>query len=168
MKKLAVLVAAFAAVLPLTAQDQAYKDEAIKHWNTSKDLTLAVAEAMPAGDYGFKPNAAEMSFGQLMDHIAMANANYVSRAAGAKSPMTKTEQFDKATAMKRLTESFDYCIKTIEAMTPEQWNEKRGAAGHEMSGRELVWGGFTHTAHHRGQAEVYLRVKGITPPVYKF
>jgi uncharacterized damage-inducible protein DinB len=25
---------------------------------------------------------------------------------------------------------------------------------------------FTHTAHHRAQAEVYLRVKGIQPPNY--
>ena len=33
---------------------------------------------------------------------------------------------------------------------------------------ELFWGGFTHAAHHRGQAEVYLRLKGITPPPYKF
>jgi len=27
---------------------------------------------------------------------------------------------------------------------------------------------FTHTAHHRAQAEVYLRVKGIKPPDYQF
>jgi uncharacterized damage-inducible protein DinB len=27
---------------------------------------------------------------------------------------------------------------------------------------------FTHTAHTRGQAEVYLRVKGIKPPDYRF
>ena len=27
---------------------------------------------------------------------------------------------------------------------------------------------ITHTAHHRGQAEVYLRVKGIKPPAYTF
>jgi uncharacterized damage-inducible protein DinB len=37
-----------------------------------------------------------------------------------------------------------------------------------MSGRERLWAYFTHTAHHRGQAEVYLRVNGIKPPDYQF
>jgi uncharacterized damage-inducible protein DinB len=43
-----------------------------------------------------------------------------------------------------------------------------GPDGHQMSGRERLWAYFTHTAHHRGQAEVYLRVNGIKPPDYRF
>jgi uncharacterized damage-inducible protein DinB len=27
---------------------------------------------------------------------------------------------------------------------------------------------FVHTAHHRGQCEVYLRAEGIKPPDYTF
>ena len=38
----------------------------------------------------------------------------------------------------------------------------------KMTGFEWLWAYFTHTAHHRGQAEVYLRVKGIKPPDYVF
>jgi uncharacterized damage-inducible protein DinB len=34
--------------------------------------------------------------------------------------------------------------------------------------RERLWSYFTHTAHHRGQAEVYPRVKNIKPPPYRF
>ncbi len=37
-----------------------------------------------------------------------------------------------------------------------------------MTKFELFWGGFTHAAHHRGSADVYLRLKGIKPPEYKF
>ena len=37
-----------------------------------------------------------------------------------------------------------------------------------MNARELTLGVMTHMAHHRGQVEVYLRVKGIKPPTYKF
>jgi uncharacterized damage-inducible protein DinB len=47
-----------------------------------------------------------------------------------------------------------------------QTKVKRGSA--EVTKFELFWGGFTHAAHHRGQAEVYLRLKGVTPPSYKF
>jgi uncharacterized damage-inducible protein DinB len=38
----------------------------------------------------------------------------------------------------------------------------------KMTGFEWLWSYFTHTAHHRGQAEVYLRVKGVKPPDYVF
>ncbi|MGH7248997.1 MAG: DinB family protein [Pseudomonadota bacterium] len=168
MKKLVVVTAALLAVLPLVAQDRGHMDELIKHWQTSKDFTLAVAAAMPAADYGFKPNVEEMSFGEVMDQVARANASYISRAAGTKPPLATSGNFDKDTVMKRLNESFDYCIKTIDGLTPGQMNKMAGPEGRQMSGRELIWAAFTHTAHHRGQAEVYLRVKGIKPPEYTF
>jgi hypothetical protein len=36
------------------------------------------------------------------------------------------------------------------------------------SGTDICMRAYMHTAHHRGQAIVYLRVKGITPPTWKF
>jgi uncharacterized damage-inducible protein DinB len=32
----------------------------------------------------------------------------------------------------------------------------------------MIMNMFVHAAHHRAQCEVYLRLKGITPPVYTF
>jgi uncharacterized damage-inducible protein DinB len=43
-----------------------------------------------------------------------------------------------------------------------------GPAARNMTGFEWLWAYFTHTAHHRGQAEVYLRLRGIKPPDYRF
>ena len=42
----------------------------VKHWQISKEFTLAVAEAMPADSYNFKPNPQEMSFGEMMFFLA--------------------------------------------------------------------------------------------------
>ncbi len=70
--------------------------------------------------------------------------------------------------MKLVGDSFDYCAGIISGFTEEQLNEMRGPEGRQMSVRELSLGVQTHMAHHRGQAEVYLRVKGIKPPQYKF
>lgn len=168
MKTLAAALASLLIGLPAVAQDDAFKQEMVKHWEIARDFTMAVADAMPADSYNFKPNPVEMSYGELMEHIALANANYVARAAGVKNPIAKPTSADKDTAKKTLTESFDFCIKTIEGLTPEQLDHKSGSPGHQLSGREAVLGGFTHMAHHRGQAEVYLRVKGITPPTYRF
>ena len=53
-----------------------------KHWQISKEFTLAVAEAMPAESYDFKPNPEEMSFGELMIHIAKSNSDAFADVAG--------------------------------------------------------------------------------------
>jgi uncharacterized damage-inducible protein DinB len=52
-------------------------------------------------------------------------------------------------------------------MTPEKLDAVVGTT-RKMTGFEWLWAYFTHTAHHRGQAEVYLRIKGIQPPDYVF
>jgi uncharacterized damage-inducible protein DinB len=40
--------------------------------------------------------------------------------------------------------------------------------GQPVLAREALWYTFTHMAHHRGQAEVYLRVTNIKPPAWRF
>jgi uncharacterized damage-inducible protein DinB len=150
-------------------------DEMAAHWKMSKEFTLAVADAMPAEFYDFKPSPEEMSFAGLMFHIASSQAFRFAQVAGVPSPLKLPEKLDradaKAAARKALEESFDFCIERVAKFTPEQlaraykvdWYERP-----EVNGRELLLGMFTHTAHHRGQAEVYLRLKGIKPPAYRF
>jgi hypothetical protein len=73
------------------------------------------------------------------------------------------------TAHKFLTDSFNKCAKELDAMLPEQLDkEVYKFRGQPVLAREALWYTFTHMAHHRGQAEVYLRVKNIKPPVWRF
>lgn len=155
------------------------KDAMIKHWKTSAQLTIAVANAMPAEGYTFRPNPEEMSFGEVMAHIAVINMGACANASGlARMPIpeklvawSKDPQkvdVDKETAVQILTDTFAFCDKAVAAMTPERFDTVVGPAQRNMTGFEWLWAYFTHTAHHRGQAEVYLRVKGIKPPTYTF
>jgi uncharacterized damage-inducible protein DinB len=139
-----------------------------KHWLVAKDLAIAVAQAMPAESYGFKPVPEEMSFGEQMFHIAQANYSYCAGAVKAKSPFAKPEKFDKDGAIKALGESFDYCAKAVSNLSDDQLNERLTRGKSTVSVRELFLGVEMHMAHHRGQSEVYLRVKGIKPPDYNF
>jgi len=145
-----------------------YSAEFVKHWKIARELTLAVADAMPAENYDFKPNPEEMSFGEQIAHIAQANGAYCSRMSTGKSPFVKPEKYDKATVMKLVGESFDYCSEVITPLTDEQLNEMKGPEGRQSSVREFTEGVMVHMAHHRGQTEVYLRLKNIKPPTYKF
>lgn len=168
MKRLAAIAVLALVALPAFAQDQTISELMTKHWKTSKDFTLAVAQIMPDTDYSFKPHPEEMSFGEVMTHIGMANANYVARAAGEKNPFTRPKESDKATAIKFLTETYDYCVQKLAAISNDTFGKMSGPEGRQMSGTEAAWAGFTHAAHHRGQAEVYLRVKNLKPPAYTF
>jgi uncharacterized damage-inducible protein DinB len=164
--------------LPAVAQSSV-KDALVKHWKTSGEFTIAVADAMPADGYNFRPNPEEMSFGELMAHIAGVNENACSIASGLTKPelpakivewskATTKVEVSKETAMPFLKESFEFCDKAVAAMTPERMDTVVGPPARNMTGFEWLWAYFTHTAHHRGQAEVYLRVKGIKPPDYRF
>lgn len=65
-----------------------------KHWQISKEFTLAVAEAMPTEYYDFKPNPEEMSFGELMSHIAQSNAEAFANVAETAACTLRLRQKD--------------------------------------------------------------------------
>jgi uncharacterized damage-inducible protein DinB len=175
MKKLFTLCA---LALPAFSQSS-IKDAMIKHWKATGQLTIAVANAMPNDGYTFRPNPEEMSFGQLMVHIGLADVGACANASGleripvpekvlAWTKDQKKVEIDKETAVQYLTDTFAFCDKAVAAMTPEKLDKIAGPAQRNLTGFEWLWSYFTHTAHHRGQAEVYLRVRGITPPTYTF
>jgi len=173
MKRLLTL-----AVLAIPAMAQTtLHDSMVKHWKTTADFTMAVAQKMPADGYAFSPVPEELSFGQLMIQIAGANINACSLASGmermaippavAAAVKAETKDVPKDLATKFLGDSFDFCNKAVTSMTPEKLDAVVGST-RKMTGFEWLWSYFTHTAHHRGQAEVYLRMKGIVPPTYVF
>jgi uncharacterized damage-inducible protein DinB len=171
------LLTIFALALPAFAQTTV-KDALVKHWKTSAEFTIAVANTMPDESYNFRPSPEEMSFGQLMAHIAGANLGACANASGMTRPALPPKiaewakdqkiDVDKATAVSFLGDSFDFCNKAVAAMTLERMDKVVGPPARILTGFEWLWGYFTHTAHHRAQAEVYLRVKGIKPPDYRF
>jgi len=171
------LLTILALSLPALAQTTV-KDALVKHWKVTTDFTIAVAEKMPADGYGFKPVPEELSFGQLMAQIALANVGACANASGMPRPATppaiagalkdESGSVEKAAAIQYLRTTFDFCNQAVASMTPEKLDAVAGPANRKMTGFEWLWAYFTHTAHHRGQAEVYLRVKGIKPPDYTF
>ena len=150
--------------------------EFIKDWEVSKQFTLDVANSMPAESYSFKPNPEEMSFAEQMAHIADANVFRFEQITGIKPPYTvdlpRPGPSDKETIMKRLEMSFDYVIAVLPQITAEQlkrtWHIQSWKGRSDPEGRTMIMNMFVHTAHHRAQCEVYLRVKGVKPPDYTF
>jgi len=141
----------------------------LKRWEKAKEFTIKVADAMPAEHYGFKPTPEMRSFGDLMTHMAGANTRYFARIKGSPSPFKDPTGADKEAVKKYIAETFDWSIQALRSLGEDDLAKSSPGPGNQpaLTGRDLVLNGFIHTAHHRGYSEVYLRLKGITPPRYE-
>lgn len=138
-----------------------------KRWTKTSKLAVAVAEAMPENEYAFRPDPPSMNFGEQMLHIAWANYAFCHALKDEAAPPASDVK-DKAAIVKILGESLDYCSAAISGTTGEQMNKIHSTPDGKLNGDELLLALYVHLAHHRGQAEVYLRNKGIKPPSYVF
>ena len=181
LPKAIAFILLFFVTVTLVAQDSKLNSvldmsEFIHDWEISRQFTLDVANAMPAGLYSFRPNPEEMTFGEQINHIAIANAYRFNQITGVKTPfdidLKNPPVSDKASAVKLLQQSFDYVLQVLPNVTNQQmkrtWHIPSWKGRPDPDGRAMILNMFVHTAHHRAQCEVYMRAKGIKPPDYTF
>lgn len=137
-----------------------------KHFGALSTLSIAVAEAMPSDQYGFRPHPESMNFGELIAHIATTNYQFCAGLKDSNLPALPSPS-DKGAIVKFLSGSFEYCSAVIPNLTEAQLNKTHNSPDGNLPGREVLLALYIHVAHHRGQAEIYLRDKGIKPPSYR-
>jgi len=171
MKRLSLLFAFFVLMLlshPAFAQFT--QPQMVVEWQRAKAYTKTYLNAMPEDGYGFKPTPEIRSFAGQMLHLATDNYGFASSASGKSNPigdtsLEKTVPPTKKATTKWVLDSYDFMIASLQEMTPGQMNEMiKRRDGSEISRANLFGKGFEHQTHHRGQATIYLRLKGVTPP----
>ncbi len=147
-----------------------------KHWQILETLSLAVAEAIPEDAYSSKVPSAEadphVRGPYEMGSLALANVLSCAMALGTPAPARFQSAFDrpmdstKTAVTKNLTVAYDYCIDGLKQMTDTDLfaMAARGFKGHPATKFDIFWDAYAHAAHALGQADLYLRLKGITPP----
>src|SRR5262250_1339561 len=154
-----------ASVFAAVSRGEAPAREYVIHLDALTKLSVAVAESMPADQYDYRPHPESMTFDQLMSHIAVTNYQFCAGLADAATPGLPTPA-DKSGVIKLLKDSFAYCDTVIPKLTEASLTAKHNSPDGRLTGWEVLLAMFVHTAHHRGQAEIYLRNKGIRPPSY--
>ena len=139
--------------------------EYARHLQALGDLSVAVAQTMPAEKYGFKPHPESMNFGELMAHIATTNYQFCAGLRDAQTPALP-KPTEKDGIVRFLGDSFAYCSGVITGLTEPQLAAAHDSPDGHMPGRDILLAMYIHVAHHRGQAEIYLRDNGIRPPRY--
>jgi uncharacterized damage-inducible protein DinB len=107
-----------------------------------------------------------MDFGQLMSHIATTNYQFCAGLKDTSSPALPTPT-GKDAILKFLLDSFQYCAVAINGLTEEDLKATHNSPDGNLPGRDVLLAMYVHVAHHRGQAEIYLRDNGIKPPPYR-
>jgi hypothetical protein len=166
-------VAAFAIATPdLSAADTGGKNpgaaaEYAQHLAALGKLTVEIAQAMPENEYDFRPDPPSMTFGEQMTHIAKTNYAYCAGLKDSERP-AMPQAVGRDAVIKFVSDSFDYCSGIIPNLTEKQLTASHSSPDGVLPGREILLVMYVHVAHHRGQAEVYLRDKGIKPPSFTF
>jgi uncharacterized damage-inducible protein DinB len=153
------------AALPAFAETSAAGEYA-KHFVALSKLSVAVAQTMPPDQYSFRPAPESMTFGELMSHIATTNYQFCAGLKDSPTPPLPSTS-GKDAVVKFLSDSFDYCSGVITSLTDQQLSKTHDSPDGTLPGREVLLAMYIHVAHHRGQAEIYLRDKGIKPPPYR-
>jgi hypothetical protein len=132
--------------------------------------TVAAVEAMPADKFTYKPSAGQMTFGQLVVH--MAKTNYFLCSTTAAVPAPKVEELkdtdSKDKLISALKTSFDFCSDALAKMDDSKLAETtEGFGGKQVT---LAWFSLTLAgtwADHYAETAMYLRLNGVLPPTAK-
>jgi len=153
-----------------------FKTSFITVLENAKAYTIEVAETMPAENYTFKATDSVRTFGEQMAHIGMSSMFITTKLIkGEEMPESKvTEQeigASKEKAIELLNMSFDHVIATLRDMDDKELQEKFVLFFRPEKPEYTKLEGFMflrdHITHHRGQALVYLRMKGQKAPQFR-
>lgn len=178
MKKTILFFAAIILTVATTNAQESYdfKTSFITVLENAKAYTLDVAEAMPAEDYTFKVTDSVRTFGEQMAHIGMSSMFVTTKLIkGEELPESKvTEQevgVSKEKTIALLNMSFDSIIASLKEMSDAELQEKFVLFFRPEKPEYTKLEGFMflrdHISHHRGQAIMYLRMKGQKAPQFR-
>lgn len=143
-------------------------------WKRTQLYTMEVAEAMPEQSFGYRPVETVRTFAEQVMHIAGANFGFAGLISGnpfEEPPNTDVEGKSKTEMLEVLNTSFEAVVERMLGMAPAKFEERirwtrRLGADSTNSRRGVALTLWHHTAHHRAQMVVYLRMNGIEPPGY--
>jgi len=130
---------------------------------------IASAEEMPADKYGFKPTPAQMTFGEVVTHLAEGNDLFCGRIGGVTPPKRDSvaSTDPKAKLVARMKETFQFCDSALAKVDDSKLAEKLQVPFGEFTRATLILITSDDWADHYSQAAIYLRLNGLLPPTAK-
>lgn len=131
---------------------------------------VALAQAIPADKYTWRPGPDVRSISEVFLHLTAANHNIPAMMTGvAADPAFKANSFetsttDKARIIELLDQSFSYAEAAVQAMSNADFARPEKKLGPDANSGDVVYILVTHVHEHFGQSIAYARTNGVVPP----
>jgi uncharacterized damage-inducible protein DinB len=138
-------------------------------WGHVSRQLVALAEAIPADKYSWRPSPGVRSTSEVYMHIALANF-YLLSVTGPKMPAEiKSNDMEKTVTNK--ADVIDWLKRSLDAVKTARAQLKPGGLQRrvKISGKDVTVDGMylriiVHANEHMGQLVAYARINGIVPP----
>lgn len=138
-------------------------------WGHVSRQLIALAEAIPADKYSWRPGPGVRSTSEVFMHIAVTNF-YLLSVTGPKMPAEiRSHDFEKTVTAK--PEVIQWLKRSLDAVKAARAQLKPGDLERKVKidGKEVTVDGMylriiIHDNEHMGQLVAYARVNGIVPP----
>ncbi len=163
------LIAMILGASALHAQDEGLWQGYDGEWEHVSRQLSALAGAIPADKYGWRPGPGVRSVSEVYVHIARANFSLLSVTGPAmpsdmKSPDMEKTVTSKADVISCLKRSLD-AVKTAHAgSTAADLRRKVKISGRDADTDGIYLRIIIHANEHMGQLVAYARMNGIVPP----
>ena len=150
--------------------DEIIKEHMIADWERAKAYTKEYLDVMPEDGMNLRPTPDIRSFAEQMLHMSQGTIGLIVSGTGA-TPIFQGKSLEKMDELKTksattqvVMQAYDFAIESIRNLDASKLNHiiKRGK--YEVSQYGWLNKAFEHQTHHRAQATIYLRLKGIKPP----
>ena len=169
MRSRSLFLTAFVLLAPISpAQDSDLGQGWMSEFNLSSRQLIALAEAIPAEKFSWRPGPGVRSTSEVFMHIAVGNY-WLLNHAGARipdsTPQIKPELETKTTAkpdvIRWLKNSFD-AVRQAYPATNRAKTVK--FFGKDTTSESVFLRILVHNHEHMGQSIAYARMMGVVPP----
>jgi uncharacterized damage-inducible protein DinB len=131
---------------------------------------VALAQAIPADKYTWRPAEGVRSISELLLHVSGASYGFptmitgVTPAAGYQRDGFEKSTTDKVKIIEQLNKSFAYAIAVVQNMSNADFAKAEKKLGPDANDGDVIYLMVTHAHEHLGQAIADARINGIVPP----
>jgi uncharacterized damage-inducible protein DinB len=159
-----------AATADHTAPSYDMKAQSLADLDGVQKKFVALANAIPADKFNWRPSPDSRSFAEVFLHVAgerydiMGLMGAVPPAGGRDDKTYETSTTDKARIVEELNKSWDFAQKAINSMTNADFAKLLPKLGPQANAGDVVYILVADAHEHLGQVVAYARVNGIVPP----
>jgi len=146
------------------AQENPLSTEVKQAYTSIKTNLTKMAEKMPDDAYSFKATPDIRTFGELVAHVADAQARTCSAVMGEQKAVNAASKKTKEELVAALKEAFAICDAAYDSLTDATASQMVKTPRGERSKLAFLEGNITHDNEEYGYMSVYMRLKGVVPP----